>query len=52
MTAEDRKIVEFENQLSDLITETFATKAELVEAIRQLGEVSLRHYFEEALQYY
>ena len=46
------KNVEFENKLSDLITETFDSKEELLEAIRYFGDVTLKSYLESTLEIY
>jgi len=45
------KTVEFENTLSDLITETFTTKQELQEAIDYFRGVVLSGLLEEHMQY-
>lgn len=46
------KIIEFENKLSDLITETFKTKKELEKAIEDIGDNTLLDYFIQNMEYY
>ena len=46
------KITEFENKLSDLITETFKTKKELEKAIEDIGDSTLFDYFIQNMEFY
>ena len=46
------KNVDFENKLSDLITETFDSKEELLEAIKYFGNVTVKSYLESTLEIY
>ena len=46
------KHIEFENALGDLITETFETKEELLEAIKYFDEEKIADILKDHLKYY
>lgn len=46
------KHIEFEDRLSDLITETFETKAQLQEAIEYFDDTTMAQLLKDAMQFY
>ncbi len=47
----NNKNVEFENKLTDLITETFETKEEIINAIIYFKNALINDYIESALEF-